>query len=256
MIIKKSHLSYMMLSAVLLSGCVAKNSAISPLSDNQWVDVDIKVPNNTQAALLAAFYISDKCKKEKYNTDMKIYLVPGTKTNYVNMDFDKTAGNYKSKIPIDDGGQCEWKLSRITLGIKYSRSEHIIKNSGVKIGTAVGIEVAFDEQGERSGDYISANNPLSVSPTYYPIVKERYIVAEGVFLSLLGKKDFELYKINNHDGRNLTVNFSPIIDESKIVKMVGPKIKKKGNHWRIEYPDGSVTSNGDVTPDFEKLSSM
>ncbi|WP_227732153.1 hypothetical protein [Yersinia proxima] len=187
---------------------------------------------------------------------MKIYLVPGTKTNYVNMDFDKTAGNYKNKIPIDDGGPCEWKLSRITLGIKYSRSEHIIKNSGVKIGTAVGIEVAFDEQGERSGDYISANNPLSVSPTYYPIVKERYIVAEGVFLSLLGKKDFELYKINNHDGRNLTVNFSPIIDESKIVKMVGPKIKKKGNHWRIEYPDGSVTSNAEVTPNFEKLSSM
>ncbi|CND31321.1 Uncharacterised protein [Yersinia frederiksenii] len=60
------------------------------------------------------------------------------------MNFDKISGNYKSKIPIDGGGQCEWKLSRITLGIKYSRSEHIIKNSGVKIGTAVGIEVAFD----------------------------------------------------------------------------------------------------------------
>ncbi|MGH1500508.1 hypothetical protein ACRBEF_13390 [Yersinia proxima] len=253
---KKLHLCFLILLVGLLSGCVAKNSAISPPSDDQWVDVEIKAPINTQAAPLAAFYISDKCKKEKYNTDMKIYLVPGTKTNYVNMDFDKTAGNYKSKIPIDDGGPCEWKLSRITLGIKYSRSEHIIKNSGVKIGTAVGIEVAFDEQGERSGDYISANNPISVSPTYYPIVKERYIVAEGVFLSLLGKKDFELYKINNHDGRNLTVNFSPIIDESKIVKMVGPKIKKKGNHWRIEYPDGSVTSDGEVTPDFEKLSSM
>ncbi|EEQ08587.1 hypothetical protein ymoll0001_41250 [Yersinia mollaretii ATCC 43969] len=245
-----------MLSVVLLSGCVAKNSAISPPSDDQWVDVEIKAPINTQAAPLAAFYISDKCKKERYNTDMKIYLVPGTKTNYVNMDFDEISGNFKSKIPIDGGGQCEWKLSRITLGIKYSRSEHIIKNSGVKIGTAVGIEVVFDEQGERSGDYISANNPLSVSPTYHPIVKERYIVAEGIFLSLFGKKDFELYKINNYDGRNLTINFSPIIDESKVVKMVGPKIKKKGNHWRIEYPDGSVTSNGEVTPDFEKLSSM
>ncbi|WP_261373143.1 hypothetical protein [Yersinia bercovieri] len=244
------------LSLLCTSGCMAKDRAISPPSDNQWVDVEIKAPNNTQATPLAAFYISDKCKKERYNTDMKIYLVPGTKTNYVNMGFDKISGNYKSKIPIDGGGQCEWKLSRITLGVKYSISEHIIKNSGVKIGPAVGIEVAFDEQGERSGNYISVNNPLSVSPTYYPIVKERYIVAEGVFLSLLGKKDFELYKINNYDGRNLIINFSPIIDESKVVKMVGPKVKKKGNHWRIEYPDGSVTSNGEVTPDFEKLSSM
>ncbi|EEQ08563.1 hypothetical protein ymoll0001_41340, partial [Yersinia mollaretii ATCC 43969] len=37
-----------MLSVVLLSGCVAKNSAISPPSDNQWVDVEIKTPKNTE----------------------------------------------------------------------------------------------------------------------------------------------------------------------------------------------------------------
>lgn len=243
------------LSLLCTSGCTAKNNEISPPNDNQWVDVKIKAPNNTQAAPLAAFYTSDKCKKERYNTDMNIYLVSGTKTNYVNMDFDKTSGNYKSKVPVYGGGQCEWKLSRITLGIKYSRSEHIIKNSGVKIGPAVGIEVAFDDQGERNGDYISANIPLSVSPTYYPIVKERYIVEEGVFLSLFGKKDFELYKVNNNGG-DLIINFLPTIDEYKIVKMVGPQIKKKGNHWRIEYPDGSITSNGEVTPNFEKLSSM
>ncbi|WP_235895326.1 hypothetical protein [Yersinia vastinensis] len=244
------------LSLLCTSGCMAKDRAISPPSDNQWVDVEIKTPKNTEATPLAAFYISDKCKKERYNTDMNIYLVSGTQTNYINMNFDKMSGNYKSKIPINGGGQCEWKLSRITLGIKYSRSEHIIKNSGVKIGTAVGIEVAFDDQGERNGDYISANTPLTVSPTYYPIVKERYIVDEGVFLSLFGKKDFELYKVNNNDGGDLIINFSPTVDESKVVRMVGPKIKKKGNNWRIEYPNGSVTSNGEVTPDFEKLSSM
>ncbi|WP_244953504.1 hypothetical protein [Yersinia mollaretii] len=244
------------LSLLCTSGCVAKNSAISPPSDNQWVDVEIKAPKNTQAIPLVAFYTSDECKKERYNVDMKVYQLKGTQARNLNMEIDKTSGNYRSQIPMDGGGQCKWRLSKVTLGIQYSRTEHLIKNSGGQVGTAVGIKIALDDEGARNGDYILTKNPLSLTPTYYPVITEWHLTKEATDLSLLGKRKFESYRINAINKETVYIKLLPILDESKVVKMVGPKIKKKGNHWRIEYPDGSVTSNGEVTPDFEKLSSM
>ncbi|WP_246107218.1 hypothetical protein [Yersinia kristensenii] len=190
MIIKKSHLAYMMLSVVLLSGCVAKNGTISPPSDNQWGDVEVKTPKNTEAIPLVAFFTSDECKKEKYNVDMKVYQLKGTQARNLNMEIDKTSGNYRSQIPMDGGGKCKWRLSKVTFGIQYSRTEHLIKNGGGQIGTAVGVEVAFDDEGAKNGDYIFTTNPLSLTPTYYPIITQKYLPSEITQLSLLGKEVF------------------------------------------------------------------
>ncbi|WP_244953501.1 hypothetical protein [Yersinia mollaretii] len=253
---KKLHLCFLMLSVVLLSGCVAKNSAISPPSDNQWVDVEIKTPKNTETIPLVAFYTSDECKKERYNVDMKVYQLKGTQARNLNMEIDKTSGNYRSQIPMDGGGQCKWRLSKVTFGIQYSRTDHLIKNGGGQIGTAVGVEVAFDDEGAKNGDYIRTTNPLLLTPTYYPIITQKYLPSEITQLSLLGKEAFESYRINIINNESINIKLSPILDESKIVKKIGPKNRGVGNFFRIEYPDGSVTSNGEVTPDFEKLSSM
>lgn len=253
---KEFHLCCFMLSAILLSGCVERKRAISPPSDNQWVDIEIKAPNNTESFPLVAFYTSDECKKERYNVDVKLYQLKGTQARNINMEIDKISGNYRSKIPMDGGGQCKWRLSKVTFGIQYSRTEHLIKNGGGQIGTAVGIKIALDDEGGTDGNYIITKNPLLLTPTYYPVITEWHLTKEATDLSLLGKRNFELYRINFVNKETVYIKLIPILDESKVVRMIGPKIKKKGNHWRIEYPDGSVTSNGEVTPDFEKLSSM
>ncbi|CNI09283.1 hypothetical protein ABQG65_12425 [Yersinia alsatica] len=251
-----NNIYILFLSLLCTSGCVAKNNSISPPSDNQWVDVEIKAPNNTEAFPLVAFYTSDECKKERYNVDMKLYQLKGTQARNINMEIDKTSGNYRSQIPMDGGGQCKWRLSKVTLGIQYSRTEHLINNGGGQIGTAVGIEVAFDDEGAKNGDYILTTNPLSLTPTYYPIITQKYLPSEITQLSLLGKEAFESYRINIINNENVNIKLFPILDESKIVKKIGPKNRGVGNFFHIEYPDGSVTSNGEVTPDFEKLSSM
>lgn len=253
---KKFHLFLCVLLVILFSGCVERNRAISPPSDNQWVDVEIKTPKNTEAFPIVAFYTSDECKKERYNVDMKLYQLKGTQARSINMEFDKISGNYRSQIPMNGGGQCKWRLSKVTLGIQYSRTEHLIKNGGGQIGTAVGIEVAFDDEGVKNGDYILTTSPLSLTPTYYPIITKKYLPSEITQLSLLGKEAFESYRINIINNENVNIKLSPILDESKIVKKIGPKNRCVGNFFHIEYPDGSVTSNGEVTPDFEKLSSM
>ncbi|EOC1352862.1 hypothetical protein ACI096_003889, partial [Cronobacter dublinensis] len=71
-------------------------------------------------------------------------------------------------------------------------------------------------------------------------------------LSLLGKEGFlsiSVYKVNE-------IKFSPVIDESKVVKYIGIEKKIKGAHSKIEYPDGSVISDGTVFPDFDKIDKM
>ncbi|WP_261373507.1 hypothetical protein [Yersinia massiliensis] len=253
---RSSNIFILFLSLLCTSGCTAKNRAISPPNENQWVDIEIKAPNNTEAFPIVAFYTSDECKKERYNVDMKLYQLKGTQARSINMEFDKISGNYRSKIPMNGGGQCKWRLSKVTLGIQYSRTEHLIKNGGGQIGTAVGIKISLDDEGETDGNYIITKDPLLLTPTYYPVITEWHLTKEATDLSLLGKRNFELYRINVVNKETVYIKLIPILDESKVVRMIGPKIKKKGNHWRIEYPDGSVTSNGEVTPDFEKLSSM
>ncbi|CFR13957.1 MULTISPECIES: hypothetical protein [Yersinia] len=253
---RSSNIFILFLSLLCTSGCTAKNRAISPPNENQWVDIEIKAPNNTEAFPIVAFYTSDECKKERYNVDMKLYQLKGTQARNINMEIDKASGNYRSQIPMDGGGQCKWRLSKVTLGIQYSRIGHLIKNGGGQIGTAVGIEVAFDDEGAKNGDYILTTSPLSLTPTYYPIITKKYLPSEITQLSLLGKEVFESYRINVINDENIGIKLSPILDESKVVKKIGPKSIGVGNFFHIEYPDGSVTSNGEVTPDFEKLSSM
>lgn len=251
---KLNGVMFSLIALLCTAGCAKENRAIIPPDDTKWVYVEIKVPQNTRAVPLSAFYTSDECKKVKYNSDMKEYKKEGTYVDYIKLEQDKNSGNYKGRIPIDGGGQCKWKLGELTIGIEYSQVGHLIKNA--KIGTAIGIVFSFDNIEREIGFYRSIGTNVSLSPTYYPIIKEQHLINEGTYLSLFGKESFELYKINSNGKGNVMINFHPVLDESKVVRMIGPKEWKPGNHWRIEYPDGTVTSNGDTTPSFDKLNAM
>lgn len=205
-------------------GCAQESRTLIPADNTGWVYVEIKAPLNTQAVPLNALYTSDECKKTKYNSDMEEYKTKGTHVNYVKMERDSSSGNYKSQIPLNDSGQCKWTLSQLTLGIEYSDTEHLVSNA--KIGTAAGVIVAFDGVEREKGNYHTVGDQISSSPKYYPLIKERNIIDKGVFLSLFGKSTFELYKVQPNNKSNVMIKFSPVLEESKVVKMIGPKIKK------------------------------
>jgi len=69
---------------------------------------------------------------------------------------------------------------------------------------------------------------------------------------LYGKESFLSYRITN--GNN--VLFEPSLGENKLIRYVEPKEKIKDIYPGVIYPDGSVTSDGTVFPDFDKVNRM
>ncbi|WP_249168472.1 hypothetical protein [Erwinia sp. E602] len=69
---------------------------------------------------------------------------------------------------------------------------------------------------------------------------------------MYGKEIFLSYRIT--DGDNFL--FEPSLDENKLIRCIEPEKKIKGVYPGIIYPDGRVTSDGTVFPDFDKIDKM
>ncbi|WP_240651719.1 hypothetical protein [Serratia microhaemolytica] len=246
------------LSAVLLStaGCVQLNKELNPPSDNVWIEITVKAPENTKPIPVNSLYTSQICKRDRLKSDMKIYKITGTKVRYLTMNLADDSGLYHVKVPRNGGGVCQWQLSRVTFGIKYASVEHLVKNG--EIGTAVGISVAFSN-GYGSNEFIDypvVSNPFTLSPIYYPLITEWHFDKQVTYLSLFGRINFDSYKIRLKTQEGAKITFLPQVDESKVVRMIEPKENKLGSYFRIIYPDGTVTSTGEVKPDFDRVKAM
>ncbi|EPM3152787.1 hypothetical protein ACTLKS_000218 [Escherichia coli] len=159
----------------------------------------------------------------------------------------ESGDTWKAKVAMAGGGTCKWTLSAVNLGIEYIDATHLGKD--LVPGTAVGVTLAFDNDASRNGQYTATEGDLNLSPKYYPYISEWNLGEKKKELSLLGKESFLSLSVNNVN----TIKFSPVIDENKIVKYIGIKKKIKGKYSKIEYPDGSVISDGTVFPDFDTV---
>ena len=242
------------LSFVLLmvSGCSnAVDKTLSPPSDAQWVNVEVKNPSPyTKPFPLEVRYISHECLKKRVSGfDGSTITEPSY--NVVAIPMQQGAGeHWQGKVARNGGGACKWTLSAINLGIEYTDATHLGKD--LVPGTAVGATIAFDDDASRNGQYSAVSGDLKLSPSYYPYIKEWKLIRKENELTLLGKKKFLLYRVSN-----LThVYFSPIIDERKIVRFVEPEKKVEGVYSKIIYPDGSVAPDKTLFPDFNKVDGM
>ncbi|WP_127960375.1 hypothetical protein [Serratia microhaemolytica] len=244
------------LFGVLLAntGCAQVNQELAPPSDNVWIDIAVKAPKNTQPIRVNSFYLSEICKKDRLRADMKIYKITGTKVRYLTMSLEDDTGLYRAKIPRNGGGRCQWQLSRVTFGIKYASVEHLVKNG--EIGGAVGVRVAFNDAYLEFNDYPVVSNPLTLSPIYYPLITQWRFSKQSTDVDLFGRHDFDSYKIRLKEHEGAKITFLPQVDESKVVRMIGPKERKKGENWRIIYPDGTIISTGAIKPDFNRMKAM
>ncbi|MDF3932534.1 hypothetical protein P3W75_07835, partial [Pseudomonas citronellolis] len=94
---------------------------------------------------------------------------------------------------------------------------------------------------------------LVVRKDYYPWVDEEFLGPYVKQARLFSDGDiFLTYKATL--ARRVT--FEPILHANYVVYSEGPKVKRKGNHTRFTYPDGSVLADGDSKPDFDKLQAI
>ena len=238
----------------LLNGCAqATDRTLSPLSNTEWVNIEIKNPSPyTKPFPLEVLYISTTCKRELISMrDGEHYEKVGLNPIKIPLQEKNSSGVWIAKIAKDGGGKCNWKLSEFNLGIEYVDATHLGKS--LVPGTAVGATIAFDDNATKNGLFKVFENPeLVLSPAYYPLIKTNKRISANDMLNLFGEKDFMQIKMVS-PAQAIQVIFKPTLDESKLVKMIAPKEHKVGAFYKIIYPDGSVVSDGTTHPDVNKL---
>lgn len=252
---KKSKMLLLFLSLLFVTGCSisqAVNKTLTPPADTKWVNVEVKNPSPyTKPFPLEVRYISYKCNKKRVSGfDGSVITEPSYNVIGIPMK-QQNDDIWRAKVATIGGGSCRWTLSAVSLGIQYIDAIHLGKD--LVPGTAVGVTLAFDSDASRNGQFdILFGDEHTFLATYYPLIKSNKMVRENDSLNIFGEEDFlqkKITKINNSVG----VNFIPILDESKIVKMIAPKEYKAGAFYKIIYPDGSVVSDGSTHPDVKKM---
>ena len=240
-------------SVLILSSCAsATDKTLSPSSDTQWVNVEIKNPSPyTKPFPLEVRYISHKCLKKRISgVDGSVITEPSYNVIKIPLQHRDNDDLWKAKIAMTGGGSCNWTLSALTLGIEYTDATHLGKD--LVPGTAVGASIAFDDDASRNGEFTAVQGDIWISEKYYPYIRERNISEKIKTLSLLGKKNFVSYRELNANN----ILFHPKIDESKIVKFIEPENKIDGIYAKIIYPDGSIAPERTLFPDFNLVDKM
>ncbi|MEY8713612.1 hypothetical protein [Mangrovibacter phragmitis] len=240
------------LAVLLLSACTPViNRKLSPPENTQWVNIEITNPSPyTQPFPLEVRYISNKCQKKRISGfDGSVISEPSYGAVHVPMQ--QNGDIWSGKVAITGGGICKWTLSAITFGIEYIDATHMGKD--LVLGTAVGATFAFEHSAVRNGvfEHLS-NSDVTLSPIYYPVIKTNKLIRQNDSLHLFGKDDFIKKRMLNL-SQTVNIKFNPVLDESKIVRMVAPEKHIVGEFYKIIYPDGTVVSDGSIHPDIRKM---
>lgn len=222
---------------------------LSPPSNTEWVNIEIKNPSSyTKPFPLEVLYVSTTCKRELMSMrDGQHYEKVGYNPVKIPLQKQSDSDIWVAKIAKDGGGKCNWQLSEFNLGIEYIDATHLGK--GLVPGTAVGATIAFDDNATKNGLFKTVHGDVNLSPIYYPYIRERKLNSTEATLSLLGEKNFISLKV---DGTN-KISFIPRLDESKVTRYIGVAKKEPGSYAKIIYPDGSVAPEGTIIPDFNKI---
>ena len=247
------------LSALILNSCAqAMDKTLSPLSDTKWVNVEVKNPSRyTKPFPLEVTYISHKCLKNRTSGfDGSSVTEPSYNGMKIPLQQQGKSDVWIAKVAMSGSSSCKWTLSAVNLGIEYIDATHL--GEDLIPGTAVGVSLAFDADAARNGQFDTvAGNDFNYTPKYYPFIKKWNDSPQSTMrdkLYLFGKEEaFWKVKLDYKPNENVLINHNPSIDESKKVMMIFPNKKGKDAMYSFVYPDGSVISSNNTTPDFSKV---
>ena len=238
---------------ISLSGC-APDRTLSPPPGGEQVSVTVKVPENLAADPMQVIYRSEKCPIKRSGPDWTSYEEDGYLSTTVTPQQIGQSDLYEAKLPINGGSPCEWKLSNVTFGVTYANTTHF--GPDVEDGAGGGVIVMFDQylpqQRSVFEPTIKVNGNLLIKKDYYPWVNEQFLGKHETLAWLIGEGEiFSYYRAPN--ARQVT--FEPLLHADYLVRSVGPKVKKKGNHNLFTYSDDSVVVGGSK-PSFQKLEAI
>lgn len=232
-----------------LSGC-AKDRSMNPSPDGEKVEIFIKMPEGLGLRSMRVMYRSAVCQRVTYDGDGRPERVDGH--NGFEVPLQKREGDmYGTELFVDGGGPCQWRLSNADFGVKYRMptpfGEKVIPGSGG------GVVIVFDHNNpqRRVSSTINVTGAdVRIVENYYPWVSESFIGGYVQRVRLSGRGGSYL-TYNAVEARN--IYFEPVLHRSYVVKSIAPKKPIVGEFPKFYYPDGTVESERQNKPSFEKM---
>jgi hypothetical protein len=227
----------MSLSTVLI-GC-AKDTNFAPPADSEYVTVTVKVPPDFEPETMQVVYRSSVCKRRTSDSAGRPFEIEGFNSMKIQPRRLETKELYEAKIAVNGGGQCGWRLSNVTFGITHP---HPIVHGADWFAGGGGVVVIFDNNNSgRGGADFFVDGNLHLVKDYYYWISERFLGGHVKTLSLFGG-GYGYLMYNAATAKE--IYFEPVVHSKYVLRSVGPKVKKDGNHPTFTYPDGSTSSNG------------
>ncbi len=241
-----------LLALFSFSGC-AKDRSLAPPPNSEQVTVTVKVPKELVARELKIIYGSPICTRTVYNVHNEPVELDGVNGTHTQLQQQGDSDLYQAKVAVDGGGECQWRLSNLTFGVKHKNPT--IFGENVTFGAGGGVVVVFDHNDSwLGGATFKVDGDLTIKKDYYPWLSEFF---DGVankdinLLSVIGGNYFEYQALQAR-----SVYFEPVFHSQFITAAVWPKVKKEGNYVSYTYPDGSVEAVARAEPSFRKLEAI
>ena len=249
----KSYLKTSVMCFVLLtflSGC-AKDYSMNPPPDSEKVEIVIKMPQELEPEPLRVMYRSSVCRKVVHDGDGRPESLEGYNGYGSELTRRGATEFYETKLSIDGGGRCKWRLSNVIFGIKYRIPSGF--GEGVTSGIGGTVIIKFDEKNAPisvGGVRVVVGPDLKIVKDYYPWVSENFIDGYAKSANLSSESGGYL-TYEAREARN--IYFEPVLHSDVVVTSVSPKKHVIGDFIRFHYPDGTVEPDWRARPNFEKM---
>ncbi|MBD2799914.1 hypothetical protein [Xenorhabdus szentirmaii] len=243
-------LTFIFIFSPFLVGCgeildskLDKYFPLNPKNEGQSIIFSSKLPLNTLPRVRVEF-ISTKCTKMSLNAAYTKINHRDKKSKTV-WDIENKGNNtFESKIPLNGGGWCDWKLNQIVIGLIYNKDHFINKNIELSESSNLFINI----ENESNNNKIKSNASINYIERIYPVyekISEKY---ERVFF--ISPHRGEKHNMSLPKNTNGYIYYSPKLNESKVTHVF-----ISGENSFVRYPNGEINRNSDYI-DYQKIDNL
>nr|WP_287468680.1 hypothetical protein [Providencia sp.] len=204
------------------------------------------IPDELEAQPLSAMYRSEICRKERRNSSMESYTVPGFHSESYPLSI-RQLNQVEVNIPKEGGGKCDWKLSNITFEVKLKDPSKIDALISKNFGAEATFVIDNNAPQVFDGGFEKKSGDINETLILFPLISERFIGGHVKQFWLIAKYETLTYKLKN------TRNINVIVDYKSDMKSYWVGAKKKGEDSFLKYPNGNIILNSEIEPEYKKL---
>jgi hypothetical protein len=221
-----------------------------PAQDGEELKVELTLASNLEAGPIRANYRSEICKRIRSGASGQQIELDGYNNMQVEFSRGEGGGSVYAKIPFDGGGDCQWRLSNIFVGIAIKDTSEFGGDTAPSGQRRLVISLDDRIPQILSSYYRVLSGDVKIKEDYYPWVDEEFMGPYEKSVRLAG--DGPLNK-NYWAQQARHVYVEAVLHSDFPVYSQGPAVMAKGNRTIFTYPDGTSGPEILSEPNFRKL---